>query len=142
MLCHSLVVVVQTSSSITARLRPGFGPGTMGDGKATRCLSRSPSRQTRGWLAWLDPLPSTIAEPTRLISPLRTTDPIQRSTTFKPRAIESSRRKEQGNMKLAVSYAADGRILTLFDPEKLRGEKGSLTYVPAKGEKHHHIDCP
>jgi hypothetical protein len=45
-------------------------------------------------------------------------------------------------MKLAVSYDTEGKILTLFDPEKLRGEKGSFTYVPAKGEKHHLMDVP
>lgn len=45
-------------------------------------------------------------------------------------------------MKLAVSYDAEGKILTLFDPEKMRGDKGSFTYVPAKGERHHLLDVP
>lgn len=45
-------------------------------------------------------------------------------------------------MKLAVSYDKDGTILTLFEPEKLRGKKGFLTYVPAKDERHQVIDLP
>lgn len=45
-------------------------------------------------------------------------------------------------MKLAVSHDAKGNIIALFDPEKLRGEKVSLTYVPAKGENHHVLDLP
>lgn len=45
-------------------------------------------------------------------------------------------------MRLAVSYDNEGNILTMFDPDKLRGEKGFLTYVPAKGEKHHILDVP
>jgi hypothetical protein len=45
-------------------------------------------------------------------------------------------------MKLAVSYDAEGNITTLFDPEKLKGEKGSLSYVPAPGERHHHLELP
>lgn len=45
-------------------------------------------------------------------------------------------------MKLAVSYDAKGNILTLFDPAKLRGDKMTLTYVPAKGEKHEVLEVP
>jgi hypothetical protein len=45
-------------------------------------------------------------------------------------------------MKLAVSYDAEGTILTMFDPEKLRGEKATLQYIPAEGERHHVIDLP
>ena len=45
-------------------------------------------------------------------------------------------------MKIAVSYDKDGKILTLFDPEKMRGEKGYLTYVPDKGELHQVIEVP
>jgi hypothetical protein len=45
-------------------------------------------------------------------------------------------------MKLAVSHDGKGNIVTLFDPQKLHGDKGFLTYVPAKGEKHHVLDVP
>ena len=45
-------------------------------------------------------------------------------------------------MKLAVSYDAEGRILTMFDPDKLRGDNFTLQYVPAKGEKHEILDVP
>jgi len=45
-------------------------------------------------------------------------------------------------MKLAVSYDAEGTILSMFDPEKLRGEKFTLQYVPAKGEKHDILEVP
>ena len=45
-------------------------------------------------------------------------------------------------MKVAVSYAEDGTILTMFEPEKLQGNNGFLTYVPANGERHHVIDVP
>jgi hypothetical protein len=45
-------------------------------------------------------------------------------------------------MKLAVSHDAHGNVTTLFDPAKLHGDKGFLTYVPAKGEKHHVLDLP
>lgn len=45
-------------------------------------------------------------------------------------------------MKLAVSYDKDGKILTMFDPAKLRGEKFTFQYVPAKGEKHEILDLP
>jgi hypothetical protein len=45
-------------------------------------------------------------------------------------------------MKLAVSHDDHGNIVTLFDPEKLHGDKQSLKYVPAKGEKHHVLEVP
>jgi hypothetical protein len=45
-------------------------------------------------------------------------------------------------MKLAVSYDTAGNITTLFDPAKMKSEKGTLTYVPAPGEKHQHLDLP
>ncbi len=45
-------------------------------------------------------------------------------------------------MKLAVSYDAEGTVQTMFDPEKLRGEKFTLQYVPAAGEKHNILDVP
>jgi len=45
-------------------------------------------------------------------------------------------------MKLAVSHDEHGNITTLFDPEKLQSDKGTLKYVPAKGEKHHVLDVP
>jgi hypothetical protein len=45
-------------------------------------------------------------------------------------------------MKLAVSYDSEGKILTMFDPEKLHGEKFTLQYVPAKGEKHEVLEVP
>jgi hypothetical protein len=45
-------------------------------------------------------------------------------------------------MKLAVSYDAEGKIITMFDQEKLRGEKVTLRYVPAAGERHEVIELP
>ncbi len=46
-------------------------------------------------------------------------------------------------MKLAVSYnETTGEIVTLFDPERLRNDKGTLRYVPAPGEKHLVIEVP
>jgi len=45
-------------------------------------------------------------------------------------------------MTLAVSYDDKGEIQTLFDPEKMKGDKGTLTYVPAPGEKHQHLEVP
>ena len=45
-------------------------------------------------------------------------------------------------MRVAVSYDKNGKILTLFDPDKMTSKKGSLTYVPAKGERHEIIDVP
>ena len=45
-------------------------------------------------------------------------------------------------MKVAVSYDKNGEILTLFNPEKMTSKKGTLTYVPAKGESHEIIDLP
>ncbi len=46
-------------------------------------------------------------------------------------------------MKLAVSYdEATGEITTLFDPERLRNDRGTLRYVPAAGEKHLVIEVP
>lgn len=45
-------------------------------------------------------------------------------------------------MKLAVSYDADGTILTMFDPEKLHGKDFTVHYVPSKGEKHEVFDVP
>jgi len=45
-------------------------------------------------------------------------------------------------MKLAVSYDKQGNIVTLFDPAKMHSDKGTLTYVPAKGEKHYVLDVP
>ena len=45
-------------------------------------------------------------------------------------------------MKVAVSYDKNGEILTLFDPAKLTSKKGTLTYVPGKGERHEIIDLP
>jgi hypothetical protein len=45
-------------------------------------------------------------------------------------------------MKLAVSHDDNGDIVTLFNPDELHGDRGSLRYVPAKGEKHHVLDVP
>jgi hypothetical protein len=45
-------------------------------------------------------------------------------------------------MKLAVSYDAEGKIITMFDSEKLRSEKVTLQYVPASGERHEVIELP
>jgi hypothetical protein len=45
-------------------------------------------------------------------------------------------------VKLAVSYDAHGKIVTLFDPESMHSDKGTLKYVPAKGEKHHVLEVP
>jgi len=45
-------------------------------------------------------------------------------------------------MKLAISHDDQGNIVTLFDPQKLHGNNGSLKYMPAKGEKHHILDVP
>jgi hypothetical protein len=45
-------------------------------------------------------------------------------------------------MKLAVSYDGNGTILTMFDPEQLRGQKFTVQYVPAAGEKHEIFDVP
>ncbi len=43
-------------------------------------------------------------------------------------------------MKLAVSYDGNGRILGLFDPGTLSGEKGSMRYLPKPGERHFVIE--
>jgi len=45
-------------------------------------------------------------------------------------------------MKLAISYDDQGEIQTLFDPDSLRGDKLTLTYVPAPGEKHQILEVP
>ncbi|RUL79950.1 hypothetical protein [Dyella choica] len=45
-------------------------------------------------------------------------------------------------MKLAVSYDADGTILTMFNPEKMRGADFTVHYVPSKGEKHEVLEVP
>jgi hypothetical protein len=45
-------------------------------------------------------------------------------------------------MKLGVSYDAQGNITALFDTAQLHGERVTLTYVPAEGEKHHILDVP
>jgi hypothetical protein len=45
-------------------------------------------------------------------------------------------------MKLAISYAKDGTITTMFDPEKLKGATTTLTYVPGEGENHQILDLP
>ena len=45
-------------------------------------------------------------------------------------------------MKVAVSYGQNGEILTLFNPDKMTSKKGTLTYIPAKGERHEIIDLP
>ena len=45
-------------------------------------------------------------------------------------------------MKLAVSYDAEGKILTMFNPEHLRNEKVMTRYVPAPGERHEVIELP
>ena len=45
-------------------------------------------------------------------------------------------------MRVAVSYDKNGKILTLFDPDKMSSKKGSFTYVPAKGERHEIIEVP
>lgn len=45
-------------------------------------------------------------------------------------------------MRVAVTYDKDGTILTLFNPDKMTSKKGSLTYVPAKAERHEIIDVP
>ena len=45
-------------------------------------------------------------------------------------------------MKLAVSYDAEGKIVTMFDQEKLRSKKVTLRYVPAPGERHEVIELP
>jgi YD repeat-containing protein len=46
------------------------------------------------------------------------------------------------NMELAVSYDDQGRIVTIFDPEKLRSNRWSLKYSPAEGEMHHILEVP
>jgi hypothetical protein len=45
-------------------------------------------------------------------------------------------------MKLAVSYDAEGNILTMFDPEKLQSGKVTSRYVPAPGERHQVVELP
>jgi hypothetical protein len=45
-------------------------------------------------------------------------------------------------MRVAVSYDAQGNIITLFDPERLRSDEGFLTYVPAPGENHQILEVP
>lgn len=45
-------------------------------------------------------------------------------------------------MRLAVSYDDEGNILTLFDPDTLQREQGSLTYLPAEKERHDILDVP
>jgi hypothetical protein len=45
-------------------------------------------------------------------------------------------------MQVAVSYDANGKIFTLFEPSTLKTDKGFFTYVPAKGEKHEVLDVP
>lgn len=45
-------------------------------------------------------------------------------------------------MKLAVSHDDHGNIVTLFNPDDLRGVQMTLQYVPAKGEKHYVLDLP
>lgn len=45
-------------------------------------------------------------------------------------------------MKLAISYDANGEILTMFDPEKLVTAKFSTRYVPAPGERHEIVELP
>jgi hypothetical protein len=45
-------------------------------------------------------------------------------------------------MKLAISYAKDGTITTMFDPAKLKGPTTTLTYVPGEGENHQIFDLP
>ncbi len=45
-------------------------------------------------------------------------------------------------MKLAVSYDKQGNILTMFDPEQMRGKNMTLSYVPAKGEQHQVMELP
>jgi hypothetical protein len=45
-------------------------------------------------------------------------------------------------MKLAVSYDDRGQIVTMFNPDELKGADGTLQYVPAAGEKHEVLDVP
>jgi len=45
-------------------------------------------------------------------------------------------------MKLAVSYNARGEILTMFNPEAVMSEYGSLQYRPAPREKHVILEVP
>ena len=45
-------------------------------------------------------------------------------------------------MKFGISHDKDGNITTLYNVEELKGAKGSLKYVPAKGEQHHFIELP
>jgi hypothetical protein len=45
-------------------------------------------------------------------------------------------------MKLGVSYDDQGNITTLFETAQLHGDRLTLTYLPAKGEKHHILDVP
>ncbi len=45
-------------------------------------------------------------------------------------------------MKLGISHDEDGNITTLYNVEELHGAKGTLKYVPAKGERHHFIELP
>jgi hypothetical protein len=45
-------------------------------------------------------------------------------------------------MELAVSHDEQGNIITLFDPEKIHSDRGTLKYVPAEGEKHYVLEVP
>jgi hypothetical protein len=68
----------------------------------------------------------------------RTTPP----TTFSGQTIDAIEKEEKSNMRVAVTYDKDGTILTLFDPDKMTSKDVSLTYVPAKGERHEILDVP
>ncbi|HTQ29681.1 MAG TPA: hypothetical protein VMI53_00585 [Opitutaceae bacterium] len=45
-------------------------------------------------------------------------------------------------MQLAVSYDNHGRITLMFDPSKLKNDKGTFGYQPAAGENHQLLDVP
>ncbi len=45
-------------------------------------------------------------------------------------------------MRLAVSFDKDGNITLMFDPSKLRGEKWTVGYEPAPGERHYTLELP
>lgn len=45
-------------------------------------------------------------------------------------------------MQIAVSYDDNGRIMVMFDPSKLKSDKGTIGYKPAQGENHRVLTVP
>lgn len=45
-------------------------------------------------------------------------------------------------MRVAVSYDSEGRIVTMFDADRLHHEVAELAYLPRPDEKHYVFDLP